>query len=198
MFSPDPNPIQQRPVIQPPQPANIQKRREDFLRVVGNVMLQRGMPWPPGISGMPTPWDPNTSPYKSIEPGSEVGTFKLAGRDVDLFNLWNQIVNHGGSGKVCIRRAQALRELIVLSLVVSKDGDPSSLPSDFQSMARTACTSAGYCANTTTCSCCRLRSFTSNNRQRRCSSVKRPKGCNNNSSSSSSSSSNNSNNNKPR
>lgn len=76
------------------------QRQQNFLRNVAAFMLHRGTPLPPAVSGFPTPaYDPNTSPWKHLEPASEVGGIKVAGQDVDLLRLWSMVAGHGGSVK---------------------------------------------------------------------------------------------------
>ncbi len=76
------------------------QRQQHFLRNVAAFMLHRGTPLPPPVSGFPTPaYDPNTSPWKHLEPASEVGGIKVAGQDVDLLRLWSVVTNYGGSAK---------------------------------------------------------------------------------------------------
>jgi len=72
------------------------QRQQHFLRNVAAFMLHRGTPLPPPVSGFPTPaYDPNTSPWKHLEPASEVGGIKVAGQDVDLLRLWSVVTNPG-------------------------------------------------------------------------------------------------------
>lgn len=70
---------------------------------MGNVMLQRGMPLPPQLTGVPYPssYDPSTSPWRTLDVStSDIGVVRLAGKDVDLFKFWALINQAGGSAKV--------------------------------------------------------------------------------------------------
>ena len=85
----------------PVAPAQILKsRRDEFLKFVAGVMNARQTPLPSTITGIPSAYDPSSSPWKSIEPTSEPGGFRLAGKDIDLFKLWQLVLSHGGHAKV--------------------------------------------------------------------------------------------------
>lgn len=75
-------------------------RQQSFLGGVARIMFNRNTPLPPSITGVQVPFDPATSPWKGLEPASEPGGFKLAGKDVDLFRLWNLVFQAGGSNKI--------------------------------------------------------------------------------------------------
>jgi SWI/SNF chromatin-remodeling complex subunit SWI1 len=55
---------------------------------------------PQAFTGIPSNFDPATSPWKAIKatPG-DIGSFRLAGKDVDMFKLWG-IVYQAGSGQM--------------------------------------------------------------------------------------------------
>lgn len=73
-----------------------------FLNGVANVMIKLNTPLPPALTGVPAPnYDPATSMFKVIEPSTEVGAFRLVGRDVDLFKLWGLVMQNGGGHAVC-------------------------------------------------------------------------------------------------
>ena len=83
-----------------------QQRRKQFLVGLGNVMLQRGVPLPPQLTGVPYPqaYDPTGSPWRSLDISNvDVGVVRIAGKDVDLYRLWAFVTQAGGSAKV--RRA---------------------------------------------------------------------------------------------
>ncbi|KAG2023320.1 hypothetical protein CC2G_000985 [Coprinopsis cinerea AmutBmut pab1-1] len=81
----------------PPNSRVSQQRQHGFLQGLHNLMAIRGMPLPPALTGIPVPnYDHSTSPWSAIEPGSEVGTFKVAGKDVNLFRLWGTVFQNGG------------------------------------------------------------------------------------------------------
>ncbi|KAF8898585.1 hypothetical protein BD779DRAFT_1484669 [Infundibulicybe gibba] len=76
---------------------SFKQRHQGFLNGLAGVMLKRGTPLPPTLTGMPTPtYDPNNTPWKGLEPSSTVGSFRLAGKDVDLFKLWGIVYQNGG------------------------------------------------------------------------------------------------------
>lgn len=80
-----------------------QQRKKQFLYGLGNVMLQRGVPLPPQLTGIPYPpaYDPSTSPWKSLEVSNQdVGVVRIGGKDVDLYRLWGTVLQSGGSAKV--------------------------------------------------------------------------------------------------
>lgn len=85
----------------PGNPPNFKQRQTGFLNYVAHVMIKRNSPLPPALTGVQAPtYDPNTSPFKVIEPSQSVGAFRLAGKDVDLFKLWGLVVQNGGSQQV--------------------------------------------------------------------------------------------------
>lgn len=75
-------------------------RQYAFLQGLAKMMLSRNAPLPPSITGVDVPFDPATSLWRQLEPGSEVGSIKLVGRDVDLFRLWLIVYQQGGAGKM--------------------------------------------------------------------------------------------------
>ena len=80
-----------------------QQRRKQFLYGLANVMLQRGVPLPPELTGIPYPptFDPSTSPWRSLEvSNADHGVIRLAGKDVDLYRFWAIVQQAGGSTKV--------------------------------------------------------------------------------------------------
>jgi SWI/SNF chromatin-remodeling complex subunit SWI1 len=81
---------------------SLKQRQQGFLHGLANVMAKRGTPLPPALTGVPVPnYDPATSIWKGIEPSSEVGSFRLAGNDIDLFKLWGLVFQNGGGSVVC-------------------------------------------------------------------------------------------------
>jgi len=76
-------------------------REMNFLQGLANTFAKRGNPLPPGLTGVSFPnYDPNTSQFSVIEPGSEVGTFRLAGKDVNIFKFWGLALQQGGGQAV--------------------------------------------------------------------------------------------------
>lgn len=78
----------------------LKSRREEFLKFVAGLMNARQTPLPSSITGIPSVYDPATSPWKSIEPTADPGGFRLASKDVDLFKLWQLVLSQGGHAKV--------------------------------------------------------------------------------------------------
>ncbi|KAF8640437.1 hypothetical protein AX17_000102 [Amanita inopinata Kibby_2008] len=98
----DPPVAQPSPARNPAQTAmQLRQRQQVFLNGLANVMAKRNTPLPPALTGMPTPdYDSTNSPWKLIEPSSEVGSFRLAGKDVNLFKLWGLVQHHGGGHSI--------------------------------------------------------------------------------------------------
>ena len=85
------------------QQQSLQQRKRQFLQGLGNLMLQRGVPLPPQLTGIPYPptFDPSTSPWRSLElSNTDMGVVRLANKDVDLYRLWGLVLQTGGSAKV--------------------------------------------------------------------------------------------------
>jgi len=86
------------------QVAQMQKRRQ-FIQTLGSLMVQRGQPLPPALTGVPIPagMDPNASPWRNLEPSqTEVGAIRLAGKDFDLYRFFGIVFQNGGGMKVRI------------------------------------------------------------------------------------------------
>jgi SWI/SNF chromatin-remodeling complex subunit SWI1 len=100
-----PNVANRLPANAPPSQASqaAQIRRRGFLSGLATLMTRRGMPLPLALTGVPSDFDPNNTPWSGIEPSSTfIGAFRLAGKDIDLFKLWWQVVQAGGGAKVCV------------------------------------------------------------------------------------------------
>lgn len=82
-------------------------RQQGFLQSLARIMAGRNTPLPPSITGVQVPYDPATSPWKGLEPASEIGGFRLAGKDVDLFLLYGLVHQAGGANKVQQQNAWA-------------------------------------------------------------------------------------------
>lgn len=92
------------PNRQPLSPANIKQRQRSFLNSLASVMVARGTPLPPALTGVDDlRYDPSTSQWKSLELSTEIGCIRLAGKDIDLFRLWGSVFQAGGHAKVCTR-----------------------------------------------------------------------------------------------
>ncbi|PPQ89376.1 hypothetical protein CVT25_002194 [Psilocybe cyanescens] len=83
-------------------PTNAVKTRQHaFLQGIASIMSKRNTPLPPSLTGVQVPnYDPTNSPYSIIEPSAEVGSFRLAGKDVDLWKLWGLVFQNGGGNAV--------------------------------------------------------------------------------------------------
>lgn len=94
---------------QNPNARATQLRQQQFLNGLHNLMAKRNTPLPPFLTGVPVPtYDPARSPWAAIEPGSEIGSFKLADKDVNLFKLWSLVFGHGGGQAVCLCASEIL------------------------------------------------------------------------------------------
>lgn len=79
------------------------RNRQGFLQGLATFLSHRGTPLPATITGMQAPnWNPENTPWKPLEPGTEIGTFKLAGKNIDIHRLFNMVFQVGGSTKVRI------------------------------------------------------------------------------------------------
>ncbi|KAI0004167.1 hypothetical protein BJV74DRAFT_809513 [Russula compacta] len=121
-FSPSPSdpfmsqagqqPVRQRQQLQLQHKAT----QKQFLSGLANIHLARKDPLPPALTGVPYPvgFDLTQSRWKSLEPSqTEVGSFILAGKSVDLYKLWVAVSAAGGWAKLSQNR---LWPSIVLSL----------------------------------------------------------------------------------
>jgi SWI/SNF chromatin-remodeling complex subunit SWI1 len=80
----------------------LKQREQSFLQGLATSFAKRGHPLPPTLTGINFPnYDPTTTSWSVIEPGSEVGTFKLVGKDVNLFKFWGLAIQQGGGQAVC-------------------------------------------------------------------------------------------------
>ncbi|KAJ7783566.1 hypothetical protein DFH07DRAFT_192296 [Mycena maculata] len=80
----------------PSQSVSVKQRQTGFLNGLARIMASRNTPLPPALTGVETPtYDPTNTQWKILEP-ADVGAFRLAGRDVDLFKLWGLVFQNGG------------------------------------------------------------------------------------------------------
>ncbi|KAI0361749.1 hypothetical protein OH77DRAFT_1492728 [Trametes cingulata] len=101
-----------------------QQRKRNWLNGLATLMVQRGNPLPPQLTGVPFPpnYDPANMPWKSLEVSpTDLGVVRLAGKDVDLFKLWTLIIQSGGGQKVSQKGAWPL--------VVQQFDLPEAMPS---------------------------------------------------------------------
>lgn len=84
--------------------AMVKQRQVGFLNGLAKIMASRNTPLPPALTGIETPtYDPNTTQWKILEP-ADVGSFRLAGREIELFKLWSLVFQNGGGtavGSIC-------------------------------------------------------------------------------------------------
>lgn len=101
----DPSMPQSNPATRNPiqSATSLKQRQQGFLNGLASIMAKRSTPLPPALTGVPASnYDPNNSPWKIIEPSpTEIGSFRLAGKDVDLFKLWGVVFQNGGGNVVC-------------------------------------------------------------------------------------------------
>jgi hypothetical protein len=91
-----------QPVRQRQSQQQLQHKKQ-FLGVLASIHLARKDPLPPALTGVPNPvgFDPAQSRWKSLEPSqTELGTVILAGKPVDLYQLWVAVNAVGGWAKV--------------------------------------------------------------------------------------------------
>ncbi|KAG9314493.1 hypothetical protein JVU11DRAFT_5290 [Chiua virens] len=107
-----PNPAQLEPSPNvpsrhPPNVAMLKQKQRGFLVGLANLHLARGSPLPPALTSVPYPpnYDPASSQWKNLDYSTEVGAFRLAGKDVDLFKLWGIVWQLGGSQKITQQNA---------------------------------------------------------------------------------------------
>jgi hypothetical protein len=80
-------------------------------------MNAKQTPLPASMTGIPSAYDHATSRWRSIETTAEPGGFRLMDRDVDLFKLWQLVMNYGGQAKVCVyNQCYALINFLLNSL----------------------------------------------------------------------------------
>jgi SWI/SNF chromatin-remodeling complex subunit SWI1 len=72
-------------------------REQNFMQSLASTFAKRGQPLPHFLTGLSVPgFDPNNTQWAFIEPGSEVGHFRLANKDVNIFKLWGMVMQQGG------------------------------------------------------------------------------------------------------
>lgn len=130
----------------PPQPNQsqiIQGRQRSFLGSLGALMVQRGTPLPPQLTGVPYPagFDASKSLFNVLDVSpTDFGTIRLTGKDVDLFKLWTLVFQSGGMAKVEYSRRHPLLDADLLIVfysylpTIEQAGTPSYLTSTFQNM----------------------------------------------------------------
>ena len=89
-----------QPARQRPPQQHLQHKKQ-FLNALANI--HRKDPLPPALTGVPYPpgFDPMQSRWRSLESSqAEVGTVMVAGKPVDLYQLWVAVSTVGGWAKV--------------------------------------------------------------------------------------------------
>lgn len=85
----------------PSKDQQLRARELQFLQTWANFFAKNGSPLPPALTGLTFPhYDASASPWSVVDPGSEVGYFKIAGKDVSIFKLWATVLQAGGSAQV--------------------------------------------------------------------------------------------------
>ncbi|TRM65748.1 hypothetical protein BD626DRAFT_555847 [Schizophyllum amplum] len=69
-----------------------------FLMTLAHFHHQRGTPLPPQLTGIPTPsYNPQNTIWKQVELShTDHGAFRIGGRDINLFKLYQVVTNAGG------------------------------------------------------------------------------------------------------
>lgn len=95
----------------------LQHRQQGFLNGLATVMIKRGTPLPPALTGFPAPnYDPSTTTFSAVEPSAEPGAFRLLGKDIDLFKLWGLVFQHGGASAVRVTFIRLSADLYLHSI----------------------------------------------------------------------------------
>ncbi|KAF9532075.1 hypothetical protein CPB83DRAFT_848300 [Crepidotus variabilis] len=90
-----------RPQVMKDHNQQLKARETGLLQGLANYWAKNGTPLPPALSGMSFPnYDASTSPWSFIDPGSEIGHFKIASRDIAIFKLWATVIQAGGSAQI--------------------------------------------------------------------------------------------------
>ena len=96
-----PDPAMSQSRNQPSGSSSLKQRQQGFLQGLAGLMAKRNTPLPPSLTGIPySNYDPSNTLWSIIEPSPEIGSFRLAGRDVDLFKLWGLVFQQGGGHTV--------------------------------------------------------------------------------------------------
>ncbi len=113
---------------------SLNQRKRSFLNGLASVQAQRNTPLPPSLTGVQYPpgYDPATSPWLRLDVSStELGTIRLAGKDVDIYRLWALVLQNGGGARACISISLPMMSTFNLLRpgVESRHVDPSRTPS---------------------------------------------------------------------
>ncbi|KAI0778073.1 hypothetical protein BD413DRAFT_466303 [Trametes elegans] len=87
------------------------QRKRSWLAGLANLMIQRGTPLPPQLTGVPLPpgYNPANMPWRTLDVNpDEIGIVRLVGKDVDLFRLWSIVLQGGGCQRVSQKNAWPL------------------------------------------------------------------------------------------
>jgi SWI/SNF chromatin-remodeling complex subunit SWI1 len=74
----------------------LKQREQSFLQGLATTFAKRGHPLPAALTGITFPNIDPANTRSPIEPGSEIGTFKLVGKDISLFKFWGLAIQQGG------------------------------------------------------------------------------------------------------
>lgn len=78
--------------------------KPQFLAMLSEINIRRGTHLPPELTGIPNAsYDPAASLFRTLEVGAEPGFVRIQGQELDLFRLWQVILNNGSSSKVCMK-----------------------------------------------------------------------------------------------
>lgn len=73
--------------------------RAILMKLLAELHIRKGQALPPSLTGVPSPtYNPATSPFKFDVVG--LGIVKVAGQDIDLLKLWQNVFNSGMSQKL--------------------------------------------------------------------------------------------------
>ncbi|KAI0079582.1 hypothetical protein K474DRAFT_1591869 [Panus rudis PR-1116 ss-1] len=121
-----------------------QQRRRSWLSGLANVMVQRGTPLPPPLTGVayPATYDPSTSPWRTLEVSStDLGILRVAGKDVDLMKLWGLVIQAGGGIKVTQSNmwSQVVRAFDLPEQITLPNGQSQSMAATIQNIYTRIC-----------------------------------------------------------
>ncbi|KAF9516874.1 hypothetical protein BS47DRAFT_611960 [Hydnum rufescens UP504] len=113
------------PLARPPNAG-----RQQFLKMLNDIMAQTGFPLPPTLTGLPNPsFDPVKSRFAQLDIPGE-GFVRLAGKAVDLHELFMTVAQRfGGSAKITqAKQWGALSAQLGLPEMTSAPNNPNPMP----------------------------------------------------------------------
>jgi hypothetical protein len=79
-----------------------QRGKPQFLNILSDLHSRKGTPLPPDLTGIPNDaYDFSTSQWRILELTNEPGVIRVGSNELDLFKLWQVLLSHGLSNKVC-------------------------------------------------------------------------------------------------